>query len=108
VIVALEQVNQQIAEAFKEIQPVLTDNLDEAEKLVQTLQNLLLQRQKLLRQWLPTTVDEDRQELLQQQRLTQDYERHMMVFRKHYGDTLVAKKRNERKLDLYKTLDAQR
>lgn len=105
---ALVDINQNMTAALKQMQQAFNSDLDESEKLVQTLQNLLQQRQKLLAAWLSDTTVEDLNLLQQQQKLTQDYERQMLAFRKYYEDNLVVRKRNERKLDLYKTLDAQR
>ncbi|MFQ6370314.1 hypothetical protein [Shewanella sp. YIC-542] len=105
---ALDSVNRQIDTNLQQLKLQVREDLTGAENLVQILQNLLLQRQNLLQPWLLLTSSEDGKQLQTQQQLTQDYARRMVAFRQYYGDSLVTRKRNERKLDVYKTLDAQR
>ncbi|QSX32729.1 hypothetical protein JYB87_13360 [Shewanella avicenniae] len=104
----LQLVNQLLEEALSQLDTVFEKDLEESESLAKVLQGLVSKRQQMLQQWLSTTSAADLAQLQAQQQLTHELEQGVTTFKQRYADELATRKSNTQKLNLYKTLDAER
>ena len=103
----LQLVNKLVHESLSHLDTV-AGNLDESEELASILQGLINRRQELLLQWLPDTTQDDVTLLTEQQKLSLTFEQCVANVRQQYANELALRKSNTSKVNLYKTLDANR
>ncbi|TVP09802.1 hypothetical protein [Shewanella sp. MSW] len=104
----LATLSKKLVGVVDQLEQCLMEQLEEHEELARVLHELVFERQKLIEQLVALPLESSQDALEQQHQLTLDIERRISVVRKAYADTLITLRGNDRKLNVYRSLDFER
>lgn len=103
----IELLNQDIANYISQLEQVAAENV-EADDLVSKLLELVEQRQILLDEVSQSPKEEDREFLQEQLELTRQFTTQSVSLLQHRQDLLHLGRKNQRQLNVYKSIDSNR